>query len=71
MAAYMGTSLQVASISRAVWLRVGLQEEAAKAGKIREQTVARLQQLEKQKANVELARDELKARGRPWFMMQW
>lgn len=39
-----------------------LQEEAAKAGKAREQTVARLQQLEKQKANVEVVRDELKVR---------
>lgn len=37
-----------------------MQEEAAKAAKVREQTVARLQQLEKQKAQVELAKDELK-----------
>ena len=37
-----------------------LQEEAVKAGKVREQTAARLQLLEKQKATVELARDELK-----------
>ena len=39
-----------------------LQEEGVKAGKAREQMAAKLLQLEKQRGDVEVMRDELKAR---------
>jgi hypothetical protein len=39
-----------------------VQEEGVKAGKAREQMAAKLLQLEKQRGDVEVMRDELKAR---------